>query len=89
MNINPKYLKDAVTAEIVLRVLLSAPEDRLSIVNTYMTPIPSIEWIGTHIDFVNAAAEAVMFMNGKPRIEWLNENERGFDLLERITGYRP
>ena len=89
MNINPAHLKDVVTAEIVLEILLSEPTKRLEIVNRYLHPVKE-EWeVWLLSDLIDAATQAFMFMKDKPAYTWKDDNERGFDLLERVTGYRP
>ena len=89
MKINPAYLKDVVTAEIILEILLAEPEKRLEIVNMYLNPVEKPEYVLLLHDLVDAAMEAFMFMYDKPAYTWLDDNERGFDLLKRVTGYRP
>ena len=89
MNINPKYLKNVVTAEIILEVLLSKPEKRLEIVNTYLHTVNEDWEVCMLHELIDAAMQAFAFMEGKPAYTWLDDNERGFDLLERVTGYRP
>lgn len=89
MTINPIYLKDAVTAEIILEILISEPGKRLDIVNKYLRPAKEDWQLRLHYEFFNAAMEAYLFMDGKPAYAWLNDDERGYDLLERVTGYRP
>ena len=89
MKINPIYLKDVTTAEIILEILLAEPDKRMNIVNRYFQPVTEPWQAILMAEFASAAAEACVVMEGKPAYTWLDDKEKGFDLLERVTGHRP
>ena len=88
MSINPKHLKDRTNAEITLMIFLSEPDKRLEIVNRFFTPVEEPWQAILSAEFATVAAEAFQFMENKPPYKFLNDEETGWQLLERATGYK-